>query len=71
MGSCSSIKDNQVKDPQKPRKHSSIKRKDSVNTYPSIEDVIQIERMKNKKNVSRRNSRNSRERVDSPQKTQG
>lgn len=36
MGSCSSIDDNQVGEPPQPKKSSNVKRKDSVNTYPSI-----------------------------------
>lgn len=49
MGSCSSLDENKIGCPAK-AKDSNADSNNLINTYPSIEDVIRMEKLKKKKN---------------------
>lgn len=49
MGSCSSIDENKVGSPGH-GKDVKVESGNQINTYPSIEDVIRMEKLKKKKN---------------------
>lgn len=49
MGSCSSVDENKIGSPVKP-KDTPEESSNLINTYPSIEDVIRMEKLKKKKN---------------------
>jgi hypothetical protein len=58
MGSCVAIDETNVVEVPKPNpKRSNPQKASVINTYPSIEDVIHIERLKSKRFKPKRNSK--------------
>lgn len=63
MGSCSSVDENKIGSPVKP-KDTPEESSNLINTYPSIEDVIRMEKLKKKKN----SRAYSQEKINTPKK---